>query len=89
ADRTVALPPIDEAGAARLVDRLRVRPVLDGFRGAGSADLGTVLRAVVGVSTLAVELGDCVEAIDINPLRVGTVGAVAVDALLLPREPSP
>jgi len=89
ADRTVALPPIDEAGAARLVDRLRVRPVLDGFRGARPADLGTVLRAVVGVSTLAVELGDCVEAIDINPLRVGTVGAVAVDALVLPRELSP
>jgi hypothetical protein len=43
----------------------------------------------VGVSTLAVELGDCVEAIDINPLRVGTVGAVAVDALVLPRELSP
>jgi hypothetical protein len=63
--------------------------VLDGFRGARPADLGTVLRAVVGVSTLAVELGDCVEAIDINPLRVGTVGAVAVDALVLPRELSP
>ena len=38
-DRAVALPPVDEDGARRMLDRLAVRPLLDGHRGAPAADL--------------------------------------------------
>ena len=37
-DRRLALPPLDEAGARRLIDGLQMRPLLDGVRGAGAAD---------------------------------------------------
>jgi len=40
---------------------------------------------VLALSTLAVELGDAVEALDVNPLLCGPGGAVAVDALVVPR----
>ena len=33
-DRAVALPPLSPDGARRMLDRLRLRPLLDGFRGA-------------------------------------------------------
>ena len=33
-DRKLALPPIDEDAARRLIDRLAIRPLLDGVRGA-------------------------------------------------------
>jgi acyl-CoA synthetase (NDP forming) len=34
-DRALGLPPLDDAAALRLIDRLRIRPVLDGGGGAG------------------------------------------------------
>ena len=33
ADRVVACPPVSHAGARRLLDGLRIRPLLDGWRG--------------------------------------------------------
>jgi acyl-CoA synthetase (NDP forming) len=84
-DRRLALPPLDEARARSLVDRLRVRPLLDGVRGAPPADVAALVRAVVGLSWLANDLGDRLEALDANPVICGADGCVAVDALVLPR----
>jgi acetate---CoA ligase (ADP-forming) len=44
-----------------------------------------VAEAVVAVSAIARELGDQLEALDINPLICGPAGAVAVDALAVNR----
>jgi acyl-CoA synthetase (NDP forming) len=85
ADRAVALPPVDDALAAELVAGLQVSKLLAGVRGAPPAALGPVLQAITGMSQLACELGDELEALDVNPLICGTAGAVAVDALAIPR----
>ena len=85
ADRAVALPPVSPATAREMVDGLRVRAVLAGVRGAPPADLDAVISAIAGLSVLAVELGDELEALDVNPLICGPGGAVAVDALAIPR----
>jgi acyl-CoA synthetase (NDP forming) len=84
-DRVVALPPVDLARAERLVDRLACRPLLDGVRGAAAADLTTVWRSVVALGQLAVELGDRLDALDVNPVIAGPHRAVAVDVLVVPR----
>lgn len=82
-DRAVALPPVDEAGARRMVDRLRLRPLLDGKRGAAPSDMASLARAVARLSALAADLGDLIGEIDVNPLRCGPQGAVALDALVV------
>jgi len=84
-DRAVALPPVDLHLAHRLLDRLRIRPLLDGFRGRPRVDADLVAAAVVAVSALATELGDVLDAVDVNPLLATPAGPVAVDALVLPR----
>ena len=84
-DRAVALPPLSRAGARRLVDRLRLRPLLDGFRGAPPANLEALTDVVVAVSRLAHERGDELAALDLNPVIVTADGAVAVDVLIVPR----
>ena len=56
---------------ARALGRLRVSRLLAGYRGAPAADTDAVLDVVVALSTLAVELGDAIDAIDINPVLVG------------------
>ncbi len=85
ADRVVALPPVSVAQAGELLAGLRVSNLLAGARGAKAADLGSVARAVAGLSELAAELGADLEALDINPLICGPAGAVAADALAIPR----
>ncbi|MGH2656942.1 MAG: acetate--CoA ligase family protein, partial [Actinomycetota bacterium] len=73
-DRRMALPPIDEPRARSLIDRLAVRPLLDGVRGAPAADLDAVGQALVRLSVLATDLGDLIEALDVNPLVAGPDG---------------
>jgi acyl-CoA synthetase (NDP forming) len=84
ADRSVALPPVDATGARRLLDRLRLRPLLDGIRGGPPADLDGICAAVVAVAQIAVELGDALVALDVNPVLAGPTRCVAVDVLVIP-----
>jgi hypothetical protein len=44
-----------------------------------------VARAVVALSRLAVEIGDAIEALDVNPLRCGLGGCTALDVLVVAR----
>jgi acyl-CoA synthetase (NDP forming) len=88
ADRAVALPPVGPEQARQLIGQLRVAALLAGARGQPAADLDAVVAAVTALSQLAAELGDALEALDINPLICGPHGAVAVDALAIPRQGS-
>ncbi|MGH3509819.1 MAG: acetate--CoA ligase family protein [Nocardioidaceae bacterium] len=82
-ERAVALPPLDHEGACRLLDRLpKVGRLLDGVRGRPPADRDAVLDAIVALGGLALELGDGIGALDLNPLVCTPTGAVVVDALL-------
>lgn len=87
-DRAVAVPPLDRTRARRLVDRLAARPLLNGWRGTAPADVGALVDTVVAVAALAAELGDRIEALDVNPVIVSAHGAVAVDALVVRRAAS-
>ena len=71
--------------AAVAADGLRIRPLLDGVRGAPGADVDAVADAMVGLSALAFDLGSVIDALDVNPLIAGPSGCVAVDALVVPR----
>ncbi len=86
ADRSVALPPVGEKQASRMLGRLRVSRLLAGVRGAPPADIGAVIRSITGLSALAIELGDELAALDVNPLICGPAGAIAVDALAVRRQ---
>jgi acyl-CoA synthetase (NDP forming) len=83
-DRVVALPPIGQARAGQLLDRLKARRLLDGLRGQTAADLESVAAAVVAMSQLALELGPELRALDVNPLRCTPAGVLALDALVIP-----
>ncbi len=77
-------PRSTRPGSAAAVDRLRVASVLDGVRGAAPADRAALASAVAALSVLAVELGDHIAALDVNPLRCGPGGCLALDVLVEP-----
>jgi acetate---CoA ligase (ADP-forming) len=85
ADRRLGLPPLDDVAASRLIDGLRIRPVLDGVRGAAATNVAALAHAVSRLSVLAAELGDRIAELDANPVIVSPSGCVAVDALIVPR----
>ena len=82
ADRVVACPPVSHAGARRIFDGLRIRPLLDGWRGQPAVDIDALADVIVAFSQMAVEIGDVVDAVEANPVIASPHGVVAVDALL-------
>lgn len=83
-DRQLGLVPIDGPTARRMVDKLAIKPLLDGARGRTPVDQSAVIRALVALSDLAADLGDLIAELDVNPLAVTTDGCLALDALVVP-----
>jgi acyl-CoA synthetase (NDP forming) len=85
ADRVVACPPVSHAAARRLLDGLRIRPLLAGWRGQPAVDVDALADVVVRFSEMAAELGDAFDAVEANPVIASPTGAIAVDALMIVR----
>jgi acyl-CoA synthetase (NDP forming) len=83
ADRVLVVPPVSHARALRLLNGLRLRALLDGWRGQPPVDIDALARVVVAFSQMAVEIGDVVDAVEANPVIASPHGVVAVDALVL------
>jgi len=83
-DVVVGIPPLSFDQAQDMIARLRGFPILTGVRGKPPADVDALCRTVVGVSNLAVSLGDQLAGLDINPLIVlpKGQGVIAVDAVV-------
>jgi acyl-CoA synthetase (NDP forming) len=82
-DVAYALPPFDAQTAQRLVDSLRMRPLLEGQRGQAAPALDAFCEAAARFSVMVADFGDAIREIDLNPVIVGSRGCVAVDALVV------
>jgi hypothetical protein len=85
ADRAVACPPVTRQTAIDMLASLRTAPLLAGWRGAPPVDMAALADVIVGFSSLATELGERLDAVEANPVIASPSGAVAVDALVVPR----
>lgn len=81
-DVRVELAPVDRPVAAAMVDGLRSRALLRGWRGRPPVHTDALVDAVVAVSE-AIAANPHLTDLEINPLRVGVDGVLAVDALIL------
>ena len=90
-DTAVQLAPVNETQAMAMLRSLKAFAVLDGARGRRRTDLAAAARAIAALSRFAVAHADAVAEIDINPLllKADGEGAVALDALLVPRGGGP
>jgi acyl-CoA synthetase (NDP forming) len=81
-DRVALLPRVDKPRALAALDRLRIRPLLDGVRGAAPVDCEQLVEVIVRFSELALDAAGEVGAFDVNPLIAGPDRVVAVDGLV-------
>jgi hypothetical protein len=85
ADAVYAVPPFDAAEAARLLERLRIAPLLRSPRHRQPLALEEFCRVAARFSALAAALGDQIQEIDLNPVIVHPDGCAIVDALVVPQ----
>jgi len=85
-DRSLALPPLSDILARRMMERTRIYTALKGVRGRKSVDLAALERLMVRFSQLVVEQ-EWIKEIDINPLLASPDRLLALDARVVLHDP--
>ena len=81
ADTVTMIWPVTEVQIMAEMQKLRLWPLLDGYRGRPKADVAAVARIAVQLGSL-MAADKTLNEIEINPILVRKSGAVAVDALV-------
>lgn len=84
-DVRLELAPVDHATAVAMVEGLRCHALLAGWRDRPACDVDALADVVVALSE-AVAADPHLLEIEVNPVRVGPDGALAVDALVVTTE---
>lgn len=85
-DVATRVAPLSEVDAGEMLSELKGKTLFKGYRGEQPRDLDALISVILKLSHLALDIGDSLTEIDINPLIVYEEGAgvVAADALILP-----
>jgi acyl-CoA synthetase (NDP forming) len=86
ADVVYALPPFGAAEARRLLDRLKLRSLLQDRRHGRAPAIDEFCAAAARFSAVVASLDDIVGEIDLNPVIVHADGCTIVDALIVGRQ---
>jgi acetyl coenzyme A synthetase (ADP forming)-like protein len=80
-DAAFRLPPVTDANAEAMLDKLRLKALLDGYRGSPPGDRAALVSVIQRVSALVEAVPELRE-LDLNPVKVLAPGegAVVVDA---------
>jgi acetate---CoA ligase (ADP-forming) len=83
-DSVTLLPPFDAASIESALQRLRMAPLLHGFRGRPAGDVPALVQTALACARYAQANVETLAELDINPVivRPAGSGAVAVDALI-------
>jgi acetyltransferase len=66
-----------------MIDGLRLKQLLSGYRGRAAADRAALERTALALARFYLDHRSRIADIEINPLMVGRCGAIAVDVRVL------
>ena len=78
-DRALGFPPLNERLARRMIESLKIYPLLKGYRGRPALAIPKLLETMIRLSYLAADYPEIAE-LDINPLLVTRDAVLALDA---------
>jgi acyl-CoA synthetase (NDP forming) len=81
-DVTMRLAPLGWNEAASMIEDLRGRALLEGWRGAAAVDRKAICAALVAIGDLMMRR-EQIKELDLNPVRVYPGGLLALDALIV------
>ncbi|MEP3345049.1 MAG: acetate--CoA ligase family protein [Litoreibacter sp.] len=82
ADTQSLLIPSSDDDIRQALSRLKMYPLLTGFRGADPCDLDAIVNAILAIQSYVIAQDHPVAEVEVNPLICGPDGAIAVDALI-------
>ncbi|RKX77621.1 MAG: CoA-binding protein [Spirochaetes bacterium] len=87
-DRSLGVPPLSRREAEKMIDSIKGRKLLEGYRGRPPADREALIDVLIKVGKLAVDWQERIEALEINPLFIYPEGrgVLAIDALFVLKE---
>jgi acyl-CoA synthetase (NDP forming) len=87
-DVAFRVPPFTRESARQMIEEIKGAKLLHGARGRPAGDIDALVEIIMNFQRLALEVGDQIAELDVNPLLVMPVGqgAVAVDALVRGRD---
>lgn len=85
-DSVHCLLPVTREELQRRLAKLRCAPLLDGFRGRASVNKDRLIEALLAVQQAALQLGERLVELEINPLLCGSQACTAVDAFVAVRD---
>jgi len=86
-DRSLGFPPLNERLARRMLESLRIWPLLNGYRGRPPVHIDRLLEVLIRLSYFAADYPEIAE-LDINPLLITPERVLALDARLLLAQPA-
>jgi acetyltransferase len=78
-DRALGFPPLNERLARRMLESLKIWPLLRGYRGRPAVALDRLIETMIRLSYLVADHPEIKE-LDINPLLVSPASVLALDA---------
>ncbi len=81
-DRSLGFPPLNERLARRMLENLKIYPLLKGYRGSTPKNIEKLIEIMIRMSYLAADYPEIAE-LDINPLLVTPTDAIALDARIV------
>ncbi|EWT06389.1 pimeloyl-CoA synthetase [Intrasporangium chromatireducens Q5-1] len=81
-DSALRVLPVEADEVRTMLNELRGRRLLQGFRGSDPADEERLVEVIMALAQLAQGLGDQIESIEVNPLWVSGKQIEALDALI-------
>ena len=79
ADKALGFPPLNERLARRMIESLKIYPLLKGYRGSPPKNIEKLIQVLIRLSYLAADYPEIAE-LDVNPLLVTPADAIALDA---------
>lgn len=81
-DKSLGFPPLNERLARRMLENLKIYPLLKGYRGSTPKNIDKLIEIMIRMSYLAADYPEIAE-LDINPLLVTPEDAIALDARIV------
>ena len=85
-DVTFRVAPLEMRDALEMMDEIRARKLLDAFRGKPAVNRDVLAKALINLGRIGLEVEEVAE-IDINPMIIHDDMPIAVDALVILRNP--
>ncbi len=81
-DKALGFPPLNERLARRMIESLKIYPLLAGYRGTPAKNVDKLIQVLIRLSYLAADYPEIAE-LDINPLLVTPEDVIALDARIV------